>query len=70
MLNVELCAIVDNTPFDYCKDIHFPSSWERKKIRNHTWKKKFKNNYEPVKIFFIALKFTLALVLAASSSSL
>lgn len=41
-----------------------------KKIRNHILKKKKGlENYEPVKILFIAVKFTLALVLAASTSS-
>lgn len=71
MLNMELCVCncvcVDNTPFEW--GIELPSSWEEENKKPHIKKPRLKKNYKPVKILFIAVKFTLALVLAASSSS-
>lgn len=66
-----VCAIVDNTPCDYFKGIKVPSIWEEKNKKPHMEKKKKGlKELRSSQILFIAVKFTLALVLAASSFSL
>lgn len=35
-----VCAVVDNTPFDYCKGIKFPFSWEEEENKKLLIKKK------------------------------